>query len=297
MKNLCLYPHLWSMVTQLLLLPTLANVAPAQENKPALTGQMPAPIDPADAAILTEKLALARQHSDLAARTLAVAQSLQGTPYGTLSASPNEYLMLSARQLDCWTFVEISLAIALAAQHKEASVATVADYVRQLRYWGGTVDGYASRVHYLSGWLRQAQDLGYLRDITQDLGGQPFRKDIRYMSDHPEQYPPLKDPETLRRIRQVETRLSRRTHYYIPQNHIERIERHLQPGDIIAITSARPGLDFAHLGFAIAQKGRIHLLHASSLQGRVVISAQPLGAYVRSQKGQTGVAVGRINGK
>lgn len=286
--------HLPTLCTAIRLLFLLLMAMPSLAQGDRAVNCSTAPIDPAEAAVLAEKLTLARKHNNLTARTLAVAQSLQGTPYGTLGASPDEYLVLSTRVLDCWTFVELSLAIALAAQHEDASVATVADHVRQLRYWGGTVDGYASRIHYLSGWLRQAQDLGYLHDITRDLGGQPYRKEIRYMSDHPELYPPLQNPETLRQIRQIETRLSRRTHYYIPQHDIERIEHRLQPGDIIAITSARPGLDFAHLGFAVAHNGRIHLLHASSLQGRVVVSAQPLGAYVRSQKGQTGVVVVRL---
>lgn len=286
--------HLTTLHTAIRLLLLLLVATPSLAQGDRAVNRSAAPIDPAEAAVLTEKLALARKYNNLAARTLAVAQSLEGTSYGTLGTSPDEYLVLSTRVLDCWTFVELSLAIALAAQHEDASVATVADHVRQLRYWGGTVDGYASRIHYLSGWLRQAQDLGYLHDITRDLGGQPYRKEIRYMSDHSELYPPLQNPETLRQIRQIETRLSRRTHYYIPQHDIERIEHRLQPGDIIAITSARPGLDFAHLGFAVAHNGRIHLLHASSLQGRVVVSAQPLGAYVRSQKGQTGVVVVRL---
>ncbi len=292
MRNYCLHRPTSCTAIWLQLLLLMATPGLAQGDRAMFLST--APIDPADAAILSEKLALARNCSNSTARTLAVAQSLQGTSYSTLGASPDEYLVLSARMLDCWTFVELSLAIALAAQHEDASVATVADYVRQLRYWGGTVGGYASRIHYLSGWLRQAQDLGYLYDITRDLGGQPYRKEIRYMSDHPEHYPPLQNPETLRQIRQIEIRLSRRAHYYIPQNDIERIEHCLKPGDIIAITSARPGLDFAHLGFAVAHNGRIHLLHASSLQGRVVVSAQPLGAYVRSQKGQTGVVVVRL---
>jgi hypothetical protein len=250
-------------------------------------------IDSAEAGLLEKKLLLAKEHLDLAARVAAVARSFEGTSYGTLGADSEERFVLSTRVLDCWTFVEVSLAIALAAREERATLPTVAHCVRRLRYWGGTVDGYASRVHYLSGWLRQAQDMGYVRDITRELGGKPLRKEINYMSRHVEQYPPLRDPETLRRIRQVEARLSRRTYYYIPQQDIERVEPRLQEGDIIAITSARAGLDFAHLGFAVVHHGRIHLLHASSLKNRVVISAQPLGDYVRSQKGQTGIAVAR----
>ncbi len=260
---------------------------------PTAAAQTPYVVDSAEAVLLEKKLLLAKEHLDLAARVAAVARSFEGTPYGTLSADSEERFVLSTRVLDCWTFVEVSLAIALAAQEERATPPTVAHSVRRLRYWGGTVDGYASRVHYLSGWLRQAQDMGYVRDITRELGGRPLRREINYMSRHLEQYPPLRDPETLRRIRQVEARLSRRTYYYIPQQDIERVEPRLQEGDIIAITSARPGLDFAHLGFAVVHHGRIYLLHASSLKKRVVVSAQPLGDYVRSQKGQTGIAVAR----
>ncbi len=295
-KNSLLLCCLWANLWLAALLGALQQAALAQADQAVLavrTGSPPL-IDPEDASVLRDKLALASKHTSLRNRTLAVARSFENTPYGLLSKTAQEYLVISARLFDCWTFVETSLAIALASRHEEAGPDRVADYVRQLRYWGGTVDGYASRIHYLSGWFRQAQDLGYLRDVTQELGGQPFQKDINYMSTHPEQYPPLREPETLRRILQVEARLSRRTLYYIPQQDIERVEAQLRAGDIIAITSARPGLDFAHLGFAVVQHGRIHLLHASSLQKRVVVSAQPLGAYVRSQKGQTGIAVIRL---
>lgn len=288
----CFRATLWLIA----LFGTLQQAALAQGDKTMLTARAGSPplIEPEDAAVLMDKLALASEHASLCSRALAVARSFENTPYGLLSKTAEEHLVISARLFDCWTFVETTLAIALAAQHEEAGPERVADYVRQLRYWGGTVDGYASRVHYLSGWLRQAQDLGYLRDITKELGGQPFQKDINYMSTHPEQYPPLREPETMRRLLQVEARLSRRTHYYIPQQDIERVEAQLREGDIIAITSARPGLDFAHLGFAVVQHGRVHLLHASSLQKRVVVSAQPLGTYVRSQKGQIGIAVIRL---
>ncbi len=279
---------LWTAIAQLQGQAAALVLHPASE----------ASLSPEDATILAEKLLLAqRSGNSLAERVLAVAHSFRGAPYGTLAKGSEEYLVLDARLLDCWTFVELSVAIALAAQQLNADPLTVADYVHQLRYWGGTIDGYASRVHYLSGWLRQGQDLGYWNDITRELGGRPFRKDICYMSTHPELYPPLKNPETLRRIRQVETRLSRRIHYYIPQQDIEQVESQIQDGDIIAITSSKAGLDFAHLGFATRQNGRVHLLHASSLQKCVVVSAQPIGAYVRAQKGQSGIAVIRLTGR
>ncbi|MCB9331834.1 MAG: DUF1460 domain-containing protein [Lewinellaceae bacterium] len=81
---------------------------------------------------------------------------------------------------------------------------------------------------------------------------------------------------------------------FIPQEKIARIEPFLQDGDLIALTSWKKDLDISHQGFAIRKNGHIHLLHASSLGKRVLISGQPLAQYVRSQKGQTGIMVARL---
>lgn len=42
----------------------------------------------------------------------------------------------------------------------------------------------------------------------------------------------------------------------------------IKDGDIIAITTHTPGLDVAHMGIAAYRKGKLHLLHASSAQGK-----------------------------
>ncbi|MBK9336149.1 MAG: DUF1460 domain-containing protein [Lewinellaceae bacterium] len=252
--------------------------------------------DPQDLVVFEEKARVAMAEERLAGRTLAVAKSFLGTPYlsGTLETGAEEQLTVNLRMLDCWTFMEVSLASALAAGAPTPSFDTLKFYIQQLRYWGGTVDGYASRIHYFSGWLLQAEKLGYLRDITRDLGGTPYQRNIGYMTAHPEKYPQLKDPATFRQLQQVEKRLNQHTWYFIPQNRIEQIESQLQDGDLIALTSGKSKLDIAHQGFAIRQNGRMHLLHASSLGKRVLISAQPLGQYVRAQKGQTGIMVARF---
>jgi hypothetical protein len=114
------------------------------------------------------------------------------------------------------------------------------------------------------------------------------------MSTHPAAYPALRNPETLRQIEAVEKRLSRHDWYYIPQHKVAAMESDIRDGDIIAITSGKLGLDIAHEGFALRVNGKVHLLHASSLGKRVVISAQPLSAYLIAQKGQTGIIVARM---
>jgi len=94
-------------------------------------------------------------------------------------------------------------------------------------------------------------------------------------------------------MRQVEALLADRKLFYIPKSEIQLIEKQLKEGDIIAITTPIPKLDVSHVGFAVWQKGRIHLLHASSEAGQVVISEKPLAKYLVGNKNQTGIMVAR----
>ncbi|MCC6411737.1 MAG: DUF1460 domain-containing protein [Saprospiraceae bacterium] len=255
-------------------------------------------IDPRDATLFASKVAIAAAETSLAARTLAVAESFLGAPYvsGTLDVNTSEKLVVNLRQLDCWTLVENSLAIALTSQETPPGLTSYENYLRQLRYWGGTINGYGSRIHYFTGWTLQAEKLGYVTDITEQLGGRRYDKHIAYMSARPHKYPALNNPKNLQDIQNAETRINRHAWHYIPENRIEMVEDKLKPGDIILLTSAKRDLDIAHQGFAVVRNGRIHLLHASSLSKRVMVSSQPLGAYVRSQVGQTGIMVLRVVG-
>ncbi len=257
----------------------------------------PAPVsalfDERDVAIFAEKQKLAAAGGN-AVQTLVIAKSFLGTPYavGTLEQSGPEQLVINLRELDCWTFVETSLGITLSAKDDFQNYKGA---LQQLRYWGGTVNGYGSRIHYFSGWVLQAQARGLLRDLTAELGGIPYRKKIGYISAHPDKYPRTRDAATLRAIVAAEARISRHDWFYVPKSKVAQVESQLREGDIILLTSAKPDLDIAHQGFAIRQNGRIHLLHASSLSKRVVISAEPLPGYMAGQKGQSGMMVVRIN--
>jgi len=255
------------------------------------------PPDPQDQAFFENKVSIACTEQSLPDRVLAVAKSFIGTPYatGTLDTEAEEHLTVNLRAVDCWTFMEASMAIALAAATSEPAFDTFQYYIQQLRYWGGSINGYASRIHYFSGWLLQAEKLGYLRDMSRDLGGVPYRNNIGYMTARPNKYPRLKDPAVLRQMRQIEDRLNSHPWYFIPQGRIESMEHLIQDGDLVALTSGKRDLDIAHQGFAMRRNGRVYLLHASSLGRRVLVSGQPLARYVISQKGQTGIMVARLS--
>lgn len=256
-----------------------------------------APLSGADDSFFFSKIALARRQTTLADQTLAVALSFKGVPYahGTLDLPhQTEHLVVNMRELDCWTFVENSLAMALTARSQQPDFENFESFVQQLRYWGGHIDGYGSRVHYFSGWLLQAEKLGYLHDITDELGGIPYRKKIGYMTARPGKYPALHNHKAFCDLQAVEGRLNNHAWFFIPKANVAKMEHLIQEGDIIALTSWKSDLDIAHQGFAVKKNGRIYLLHASSLNGRVILSGLPLPQYMATQKGQTGIMVARL---
>ena len=285
-----------SLSAILLLFLTLTHLSWASSVPPLLTSHpsLLALNSPPDSTIFEEKKAIVAAHADRAAQTRAVAQSFLGIPYvtGTLDRTSNEQLVVNLRQLDCWTHVECSLALALAGS--QGSFQDFQNYLKVLRYWGGNMEGYGSRIHYFSGWLLQAEKLGFVQDITRDLGGVPYRKKIKYISARPQKYPKNKDEKTLEALKNAESRINRHAWYFIPKSKVASKEHLLREGDIIILTSAKADLDISHQGFAVRRNGRIHLLHASSLSKKVIISAQPLSQYLAKQRGQSGIMVARV---
>ncbi len=249
---------------------------------------------PKDSSLFQEKQEIAKSGGNIAEKTLLVANSFLGTPYvgGCLDCNAKEELVINMRALDCWTFVEYSLAIALS---QEESYGFFETQVQQLRYWGGNVDGYASRIHYFTGWILQAEKCGLLKDISAELGGIPYEKKIGYISARKNKYPKIQDSAVFNGIMRAEKRISTHNWFYIPKSKIAQMEHLIQEGDIVCITSMKPDLDIAHQGFAVKKNGRIHLMHASSLAGKVIVANLPLAQYAAAQRGQSGIMVARLN--
>lgn len=223
---------------------------------------------------------------------IAAGTALLGAPYAynTLDTGKEERLVVNLKAFDCVTFVETVLATALS----EGDTSAFRDQLRQCRYRDGQINGYASRLHYLSDWLYEGERYGRLQIMTDSTNGILLPKPVNYMSAHRASYPRLADETTFKTIISAEKQINQRKMYYIPKNRIADIEKVVQEGDIIAITSKIKGLDTAHCGFAIRQGGQIHLLHASSEHHRVMISAEPLTAYLQRNPAQSGVIVARV---
>jgi len=131
-------------------------------------------------------------------------------------------------------------------------------------------------------------------DVTAEIGGRPLRKAMTFMTRNPDLYPPLKNAANLRRMKSVEKTISTRSLYSIPKKALRRLEDRIFDGDLIAITTNTEGLDVQHVGLAVRMKNRIHLLHASSIEGKVVLSKKTLYRYLMQSRTRSGIMVARV---
>lgn len=233
----------------------------------------------------------------------AVGLRFLGTDYepGTLELPGPERLVINLETLDCVTFVENVLALSRLVRAAPREVVGDAERFRaayrkeltRIRYRNGALDGYASRLHYFSEWIADADAKGVVTDVSQALGGTRDDSPIDFMSTHPDAYRQLADPGALARIAVVEARLSRVARFYVPADEIEAKAGLIRTGDVVAATSTVPGLDVAHTGIAVWRDGTLRLLHAPLVGSHVQLSQETIAERIRRIGGQDGIMVAR----
>ncbi len=224
-----------------------------------------------------------------------LAEQFLGAPYvaGLLDQSTSEKLVLSLQDFDCVLFVESILGLAKTAMAADPTPQTFAQQVQNLRYRHGEVNGYCSRLHYFSDWIVDNQRKGLVMDLSAQLGSIPLNKTLNFMSSHRQSYPQLMASDRdYQCIVETESKLNQETLYYIPTEQIAGIYSQLQPGDIVAIATAVPGLDVTHTGLVYPMPdGNIGLIHAAPNRG--VIIAGDLQSYVSRVEEAIGIMVAR----
>ena len=226
---------------------------------------------------------------------LAVGKYFLGFPYGsdTLERKGRETLVINLREFDCFTFVENVVALSGLITEGKSPFRSYAAQLKKIRYRNGILKGYSSRLHYFSDWLYDNEKKGIVADITGRFRGEPFRKYFNFMTRHRQEYPALSMEKSYREMMAIEKRLSRRLLHHIPKAALGKSEDTVENGDLIAITTDIEGLDVVHVGLAVHLKSRIHLLHASEVEKRVVISDLTLHQYLSRRKMMTGIVIGR----
>jgi hypothetical protein len=227
---------------------------------------------------------------------LNVGKYFLGFPYvgNTLETEGQETLIINLREFDCFTFVENIVALARLIKEEKSTFEDYSAALERIRYRHGLLKGYSSRLHYFSDWIFDNEKKGIVKDITGEIGGKPFHKEINFMTTHRGNYCRLNNDKSYREMRVVEKNLSGRSLYYIQKAELRRLENAIEDGDLIAATTSIGGLDVVHVGLAIRVRGRIHLLHASEVEKKVVISGDTLYQYLSERKTMTGIMVGRV---
>ena len=222
---------------------------------------------------------------------LRIGKTYLGTKYvaNTLDQGTEEKLVILPQTVDCLTFVEYTLAQAMGS--------SFADNLQKIRYRDGVIDGYTSRLHYTSDWIENGVRQGFLEDVTAQNSTQTTKLSLSYMSTHPQKYRQLADsPENVKRMAEHEKALSGKKVHWLPKGKLPDAGLPwIMDGDIIAITTNLPGLDVAHVGIAEYINGKLHLLHASSTLGKVVVSEEPLSQMLRNNKSWSGIRVVRMS--
>ena len=230
--------------------------------------------------------------------TLNIAKSFLNRPYKahTLEGSQTEKLVVNLREFDCSTFVESCIAMGLTYRKDDISFDKYKKYLQRLRYYkNGKIKAFESRINYFSDWLFTHQEDGLLENITPQMGGIEWKKNVNFMSTNWNKYPFPKDMELLGKIIKIEEKINEQSYTYIPKAKVKSIENQFLNGDIIGITTNVNGLDITHEGFAIRlQDKRVYLLHASSDFKRVMVTDKPLAEYLAKNKNQTGIMVARL---
>jgi len=194
--------------------------------------------------------------SDFGKTMVAVGKTFLGIPYvaKTLEIGEKETLVINLQGLDCTTYVENVLAFSTLLRAGETDFNSFTVALETIRYKNGTLNGYASRLHYFSEWIANNEAKGLLQDITSEIGGTEIIKDINFMSTHRDLYPFLKDDANFEKIKASENYLNHQAICILPQDEIAANEHLIQTGDIVALTTSIKGLDITHTGIATREK-------------------------------------------
>lgn len=232
-------------------------------------------------------------------RLMFFAESMIGTPYkgGTLDVGQDEALVVRTDSLDCTTYVEMVLALYLSSKHHNPGYRCYSETLTNIRYRGGVISGYASRLHYFSDWISENEQKGIVCELTGDNEHELRNLSLNYMTEHPGLYRQLRGNDSLiNEIKCLEKKWKDYKMPYIPKKllNMSQSDTIIKEGDILALTTSIPGLDVVHLGFAVWIDGKLHLLHASSNHGKVLLDSLLLYDYLKNKKKHTGVRVIRV---
>ena len=223
-----------------------------------------------------------------------------GVPYvaGTLDGNEEEQLVVRTDALDCTTFVETVLAFCIADKRGERDFEGFKKALIDIRYRDGILNGYTSRLHYFSDWIRNNEKMGFVKECTSETScAQPKELWLDFMTTHVDSYLPMKkNPELVKEMAEHEKNWQGTVVSYIPKEklHLSPEELKIKNGDVLALVTNIKGLDIVHVGFAFWKNNQLHLLHASSSAKKVIEDPKTQYESSKNTKAHIGLRAIRV---
>lgn len=216
--------------------------------------------------------------------------------------------VLNLQRMNCLTFIEIVATLALCDKDNQCTFEDFSKNLFKIRFRDGEKPSDISRLHYSTWWAENHEKIGIIEDIapkSEPWGAFTAVKtvNINYMSSHPDLYKDVKNYEAfMSTIIQYEQETNGKTFRFIPKVNLAWKQSSslgaIKDGDIVTIISngrgAGRGLDVRHQGIVCWQNGALHLLHASTLYKKVLISKETFYEYEMKQPGHQGIRVFRF---
>ncbi|MGD9486469.1 MAG: N-acetylmuramoyl-L-alanine amidase-like domain-containing protein [Calditrichaceae bacterium] len=183
-----------------------------------------------------------------------------GTPYVIFNlgegpgASPDPDPLIDFGRVDCMTFCENTLALAISGSYDE-----MYNNLQKIRYKGGKID-YITRNHYtIADWLPNNSWL--LRDVTDDIGRGYTRNLVKQIDRQAFYQNNGVDRNKIEKPVPVQTIHVK----YVPTEDLLKVKNRFQGGEIVSIVTTYPGVVSAHMGIIVKDEwGNIIFRHGSS---------------------------------
>ncbi len=240
-----------------------------------------------------------RRFANPSERTGFLARQFVGKPYvaHTLEGD-REVVRVNLDEFDCTTLADVSLALSYTLGERRTGWQDFLYNLQRMRYRGGEVDGYPSRLHYNCDWAVDNIHRGNIEDLTRDLPKCVYMvRTIDFMTSHRDKYAALSDSVNFARMKQVEGGFHNHRFPYIKtiDAGVKEVLARLREGDVVAFVSNLKDLDVTHMGILVREAdGKLHVLHASSSEGKVVVSRQPFPDFLKRNRQWAGFRVYRL---
>lgn len=253
----------------------------------------------ADVEIFNKYIAYIQDKGNLSTDQLVIetAKFFLETPYvaNTLEIEP-EGLVINLRELDCTTFVENVFALTITVKSGVLLFENYCENLKKIRYRGGVIEDYTSRLHYSTDWIYDNEQRGILKDVTRKAGASRLDLNLYIMSKTPETYKQLKGrPDLVEKIVAKEKEISARKHYFIKAKRIDRKWRRIKDGSMVGFVTTIPGIDLSHMAIVYHEGKKLTFIHASSSGKKVMINESTMGEFVMGSKRNTGIVLSAIN--